>query len=944
MGNRSYLYTTDKLPVAIDSDEAAPSICHEVGSGNNCLPPLWRVLFSTAAADPAQDFQQIFLPSVCGGIYAERGLAEQRLFALLDFMAEHPMLSDPHDFRRKTAGLRQYLATLSGLAYSADLNEYFMLGGDELSGDAQLEKFMRRCTLTWHEAEQAMERDDYAGVEKLYNINPRDIANSLGFACWSHDYFAADDDTVAEATFDEYCAGQERQREADGGEPDYVGHDLYRYTEQGKVGLCREDRTPVLPALYDEICDFDHDLDLASLRQNDLWGICDANGRIVLEPVLSELYEFNERTAVARLGERYGYLDSKGRWLLKPRYDDAFDFSSGLAAVVMGGLTGYVNQLGCEVIAPRFLDDSGSFLEHGQAAVQTAQGYGVIDRAGAFVIPARHAAIDWQPGLDAWQASGGDGQQSLYFADGSAWFAGAYDSIDHIPAAGDALVQRNALFGTIRRDGSAGIPIAYADIELLAEAGNGPAGLTPALYAVTSTEGLTGACLPDGTLLAPLAYANIGVIAFSGDELESAEAAEAAIGLPQLLRIEREGDGLGVWSIDAQREVLPCEYGAVQAFACGRQLRLLAHDALRGYVVSDAGGRLLGEQPYEWLLKDYYGAAEGWQMVALGRSIGRDWSQGTPVYGWRDNQGWRLYPDGREESELRYQMRRAFDKSGAPTIPRQSRLKGLLDVVRRKRNYVIAGTTNPDACNAVADIHAYGYGVGIDQAKACRFYASAAAGGNKEALYQYGYYLMQGLGCEADAAAARRQFEALVPENKRALNCLAYLYEYRLGDAIDTVRARAMYLEAAEGGEWGLALAQNNAGNCWRYGVGGPVDQKIALDYYELAAKSCAFPPRDGNPDACRSAAELYCEQAAAAQAAGQPKEQKRTLQRAMYFYKQMPEHGLDEGHVGLARCFLGEFGGRQNLDAARAQLRLVLQSGECGDQARDLWKRYQLG
>ncbi|MEC5164167.1 MULTISPECIES: SEL1-like repeat protein [unclassified Janthinobacterium] len=943
MGNRTFLYTTDKLPTARDSGEAAPTICHEVGSGNNFLPPLWRVLFSTAASGPAQDFQQVFLPSVCGGIYAERTLAEQRLFTLLDFVGQHPMLPDAADFQRKTEGLRQYLATLSGLAYSADLNEYFMMVGDELSEDAQLESFMRQCAKTWQQAEQTMRQDDYRGIERLYNIDPRDAANSLGFACWSHDYFHAYSDAKVDATFGEYRAGQGRSQDAaDGADHlDYVGHDLYSYNENGMVGLCRHDGTPVLPAEYDDISAFDYEIDVAGLCQNDLWGIYDANGKVVLAPVLDELYEFQERVALARLDGRYGYLDSKGRWLVRPRYDDAFNFSAGLAAVVLGGLTGYVNQLGCEVIAPQFLDDSGSFLPQGQAMVQTAQGYGVIDRVGAFVIPATYSAVEWDEDLVAWLATGDDGHRAVFFGDGRPWFSGAYEDIDCLVLEYDALVRQNGLFGTVRRDGSAGIPVRYDDIELLLPPEESEAGIAPALYAVTSSDGLTGACLANGELCAPLEFCSVDYLPFTSDVLEPP--LDSLTGLPQLLLVGREQQGLGVWSIDRQEQILPCEYAVAQPFRFQQQqVALLAHAPERGYVIADAAGKLLSAQPYDWIDQEAYQGAQPWHLHAIARGIGIDWSEGRPILGWREHQGWRLYPDGREESELIYQLRRAFDESKAPAIVPHSVLKGLLNIVRRKKTHVLPGATDPDACKIVGDIYTHGQGVGIDMAKACTFYATAAAGGNEEAQYLYGYYLMEGHGCEADAVAARLQFEPLVPGNKKALNALGNLYEYYLGDEVDTARARAMYIAAAEGGESGLAQAQTNAGNCWRHGIGGPVDKNIALEYYELAAEATAS--REGNSDACHSAAELYGEQAAAAHAANQPKEHKRALQRAIYFYKLLLGSGLDEGHIGLARCFLGQYGGASKPDAARSHLRQVWHSGLYADEAHALWEQYQLG
>ncbi len=817
MGNRTFLYTTDKLPNAIDGDEPAPEICHAVGSGNNSIPQLWRVLFSSAVGGPAQDCQQVFLPSVCGGIYAERGLAERRLFTLLEFIARHPLLPDPVDFQRQVNSLRQYLATLSGLAYSADLNEYFMMetdyGGydeddedDNDDGDpadspeAGPDSFMQQCARTWQQAERAMLLGDYDSIEELYDINPNDPANSLGFDGWEHEYFSHYANQNISATFDEYCA--------------------------------------------------------------------------------------------ARTG--------------------ASDAADALAGAGHGGY----------------------------APAQTAEGFGVVDRSGAFVIPAIYSAIEWEALLNAWIGSAANGEKTVFFADGRPWFSGAYDHIHGLAFEGDALVEKNCLTGSIRRDGTPGIPMVYANIALLLEPTRGAAGTAPALYAVTSNKKkrLVGACLPDGELRAPLAFDTIAALPVTPGAADG-----SAPGLPQLFVVSRRHGRVGVWSADEQKDLLASKYDRICSFQYQQRVALLAHEEDSGYVIADAQGKLLTAQAYDWLYHDRYEAAEARHLFSLSHNIGLDWSRGKPVYGWRDEQGWRIHPDGREESELAYQLRLAFDDA-APAIAPPSALKGLLNIVRRQKTPVLAGATNADACKVLGDIYAEGLGVDVDPVKAFGFYATAAAGGNREAQYLYGYHLMEGLGCEEDAAAARRQFEALVPENKMALNCLAYLYECRLGDEIDPVRARALYIEAAQGGAWGCALAQKNAGNCYLYGIGGAVDKKIALEYYEWAANDSDFPPRPGNADACRLAAGLYGIQAGLADCYAEPGEVKQPLQRTIYYYREMLDYGREEAHVQLARCYLGEFGGEQNLDAARRHLRRALGYTWHEDEAQELWDQYQLG
>jgi hypothetical protein len=104
MGNRSFLNTTDRLPA---KGEPAPDVLCQLAEGNNFPPPLWRVLFSAAVTGPAQDHQQIFLESVCDGLYAERTLAEQRLHMLLAFLGTHPLLRKRELFLGQTPRQQQ---------------------------------------------------------------------------------------------------------------------------------------------------------------------------------------------------------------------------------------------------------------------------------------------------------------------------------------------------------------------------------------------------------------------------------------------------------------------------------------------------------------------------------------------------------------------------------------------------------------------------------------------------------------------------------------------------------------------------------------------------------------------------------------------------------------------------------------------------------------------
>ena len=945
MGNRTFLYTSDRLPDPASSDDE-PSLCEAVAEGNNFLPPLWLVLFSAAQPGPAQDFQQIFLPSIVGGIYAPRALGEERLFRLLECVAAHPLLEDVGDFRLKIDALRAYLATLSGLAYSADLNEWFHLCGGRNDGEDPMDKFIADCAARWECAELAIANRDYGTLEHLFEFDARDAADSLGFRCWDHSYFSGYQREKVSETFGAFCLANENDEPSDddNGET-WLGHGLFSFEQDGKFGLRRDnaEREIVLSAIYDNIDEFESDMAVAPLMLNNRWGLYDSNGKIVLEPAIDELYEFSEGVALAQIGDLFGYVDKVGRWLVAPRYEDAADFSGGMGLVVRNGLTGYINLLGAEVIAPQFRDGSDSFTETGYAKVQAASGYGVIDRNGALAIAPEYRDIDWLEDLQAWSASKTGGDKDVYFADGKKWFTGTFDEIDCLVDQGDALMKRGRLYGSVQRNGQPGLPFIYRNIALVLEAQEGLAGGAPLMYEVTSGDKkkLCGACAANGEVLVPMQFSSVDPMLFVPYE-DTSSRHFVPHPARHLLVQGPGGGGTGVWSLALGRQVLDCKYDAVYGFRVGEKTYFLARKERRGWTIAAEDGTLVTAQPYSWLHDASLTGSEDYHPFWIGGELVKLWSEGKAIDGWRDNQARRLYSDGREQSQLDYHLALANDPDGRPIVPMGSLVQDLPLPAKTVRpvSHVIAGVCNPDACHALGDMYASADGVEEDRVKACRWYATAAAAGHRESQYWYGYYLMNGLGCEPDPQAARALFEGLGPEHPRALNCLGCLYE-RAGDL---KRARAMMFAAAAGERSGYATAQCNAGLYWRHGKGGPADKHKALQYYEWADAERQHKGQPGERDAAECAAEICCELALDAHTAGRADEQQRMLQRALYFYKKMLSYGLNDALLPLARCNLAHFGGPKDIDMARVYLDKALRIEEFALEAQQLWETHQLG
>jgi TPR repeat protein len=327
-----------------------------------------------------------------------------------------------------------------------------------------------------------------------------------------------------------------------------------------------------------------------------------------------------------------------------------------------------------------------------------------------------------------------------------------------------------------------------------------------------------------------------------------------------------------------------------------------------------------------------------WVMAMVMRDLVLAWSadaDGAFLVG-RGGEARFLRRDGSEESELDHLLRRT--RAAAPIVP----ARGLLRKTFARTHYV-DGVGDAEACARLGDMYASGDGVPADEATALRWYATAAEGGHEEARYRYASWLAEGIGCKADPQAARAQLELLGSDSPRVCNLLGSLYQHALGDP---VRARALYEQAAGDDQYGLAIAQFNAGQCWRHGIGGPADLRTALRYFELAAAKSSY--RD-EPclEGVRGAAELNAELARISHEAGNRQDHVRARKRAIRYFEQLAEYGDAAALIGLARCHLGEYGGQPDESRARAVLERALAGSPDPDiaaLAAGLRARHRLG
>eukprot|EP01034_Spumella_vulgaris_P033626 gene33626-41488_t len=796
----------------------APELLDAVAEANNWIPPLWQVMLSAGAAGPAQDAQQVFLPSVSDGVYAERAEAERRAGVLLDFVASHPMLEDAERYAESAATVKRFLAGCEGTAYTADLNEYFMLDGSDAAG------FLADCARIWDGVQQAAASGSHAALNGLLQFRADDASASLGLdlCCQADDGGFGDDDDNG------------------GDEPD--GDAVEIFEQQGLYGLRKYD------------------------------------GTVLLEPCLDALYDFDDDShlAVARVGALFGYLRRDGSWAVAPRFSDAFDHEAGLARVL------------------------------------TAEGLGLIGVDGALVLAPGFVELEHHGMLKAWVGRrAGEAPLEVYFEDGQRWFVADCDEIEELRYGGDALLRKGKLAGSWQRNGAPGLPLAFEKLSVLAEPDDCSPGYTRTVFlAVPSKKAkLAGAFLPDGSTLIPVHYTKIEAWRVDCQRGQPTRDGQYD-GVPQFFQVQRGAKLFGVWSADAGREILPCEFDKGWLLFDGRRVRLLMRRPGQGYQLHDEQGLALGPGGYQALNPDPEVENDGWGRAILAREITDDWAAGRGAFMWRGGQGWRLYADGREEADFDYQMRLALGGSAK-------------------------------ACMALAAIFEGGRGVPADPVQVFYWVGRAAKAGDKDARLLQAEFLEDGVGCRQDLAAARGLYESLVDDHWQAANAFAIMLLNGEGGHQDQVRARAIFTGLAERGEYCSALPQRNVGICWLRGQGGPADRQVALDYFEKSARSNSYREADGA--GCLLAGDVHAELALEASQAGERGAHAKATKRSRHYYALAIENGCADGHLGLARLHLGESGGERDDVQARECLRAALEEEDTQDEARELLREYGL-
>lgn len=164
--------------------------------------------------------------------------------------------------------------------------------------------------------------------------------------------------------------------------------------ENGKWGYIDKYGNTVVPFSWTEVLDFSEGL--APVKDdNGKWGYIDKNGAVVLPCVWENAHYFSKEglAPVMNAQGKWGYIDRSGSFKIPAKWFSAGKFSEGLATVDNQYEEEMCINTEGKVISGKW-KYIGYFSEGLAIVMDWDYNYGVIDKSGKIVIPARHDRID----------------------------------------------------------------------------------------------------------------------------------------------------------------------------------------------------------------------------------------------------------------------------------------------------------------------------------------------------------------------------------------------------------------------------------------------------------------------------------------------------------------------------------------------------------------------
>lgn len=166
---------------------------------------------------------------------------------------------------------------------------------------------------------------------------------------------------------------------------------------------------------------------LALVKENSKWGFIDAQGNKVIDTKYDEASSFTKGAAIAKQNGKFFLINKKGEPVNGNKYDAAGNPDNGTFPVQKDNMTGLIDSKGNIIIdlkqnyasllymaedrvwaskdgkwglldntgkaITEFIFDGANFFKNGYAVVMQNDKYGVINKAGKFVVPAEYKSL-----------------------------------------------------------------------------------------------------------------------------------------------------------------------------------------------------------------------------------------------------------------------------------------------------------------------------------------------------------------------------------------------------------------------------------------------------------------------------------------------------------------------------------------------------------------------
>lgn len=855
----------------------------------------------------------------------------------------------------------QELAWISGLDWSMNEDECDTLIGD--SSGAATADFIAQCNALWEAVDAAITANDVTAFDEALELQGRAFADwtywawQFGFGGLDHPYFSFQEQPRL-CRWEDY---QPEPRYTD----DALGGGLYRFTEADRVGIrsyiCREDVEEEVivrvPAEWDGIEVAQHEGELLLwVKRDGCWGLLhlpdDRPPALRRAPDLSDTGLFakvaGQSLAIVCSEEGVGILRADGHWLLAPKaaepvIDELWEFENGYALARSEARFGFIDAQGQWCVEPRF-DDATHATAAGLAVVTLDGRQQLVSMTSEWMSPAwDQIELLIAEEQDAFQVHAG-GQVGWLRADGSPWIEAEWAALDVLSV--DALIRcvRDNRHGLLDWEGNVTVTPRFELIEPL------PNNWSDLPLLLARNGGRIGVVSTDGTEPIPADYDRV-----SGADSLIAHAQDPDVPRVVLLARQQGGRRLqGAWDLERACEVIACEFDLVHplmlytgddgnkefGYLVGLLNRVEQHAALGTYRVGlrHRDGSELHPTSHAWIAKNWEPHAAGLHMI--GHALATGWSRNDAVcavanrcYVWLLRDGGRhahtewlahRHHCGDEGAALRL-ARNLRDGEGVDTDPVQARI-WFARAAGLPESAIPKHVRGPLARLLRRDRHDF-MPVASDASRSV----------DPDALYELAVMLHEGTGDRPNLPAARALLEHLLeygkPNHRAGLVLLGQILR-DIGSQQDVLRsvklfARAERMQCANGA-YELAHA-------YHHGLGVATDLDAAVRHYREAGKRSHL---NGYIDGAFALVTLIARMKRSRQREHHARELSRLLRLAIA--------ESDPGRVGqaytlLGRCQAQGLGCEVDLDAAESSWLAGVDAGEvevCAQELADLYAR----